>query len=314
VTAYLLLLPALASIALWMYWPLARGTVIAFQDYSVIGRSRWVGAENFASVLFNPEFWYSLKVALIYAVLFIIFGFWVPIALAFLLEEVPTGKTVFRTVYYLPALLSGVVVVFLWKDFYSPDGLVSRLYNAGVAVLNCLPGVSLSEVHQNLLEQPGMALFLTLLPVVWAGMGPACLLYLAALRTVPGELYEAADIDGAGMTRKVFSVALPSIRSLIMINFVGAVIGAVRGAGSFVLAMTGGGPFGEHGGATEVIGLKIFYTTFGQLRFGVGAAMAWVLGSLLIGFTVLQLQRLSRLEFRTAAGDAGAGAGAGGAN
>ena len=76
-------------------------------------------------------------------------------------------------------------------------------------------------------------------------------------------------------------------------------IGAVRGASQYVLAMTGGGPYSERGGATEVIGLKIFYTTFGQLQFGIGAAMAWVLGSMLIGFTVIQLQRLSRLEFRT---------------
>jgi multiple sugar transport system permease protein len=131
-------------------------------------------------------------------------------------------------------------------------------------------------------------------------MGPGCLIYLAALKTVPDELYEAADIDGAGIRRKIFNIALPSIRTLVAINFIGAVIGAVRGASAFVLAMTGGGPFGEHGGATEVVGLKIFYTTFGQLQFGIGAAMAWVLGSMLIGFTVFQLQRLSRIEFRTA--------------
>jgi multiple sugar transport system permease protein len=307
--AWLLMLPALGSIALWLYWPLARGTVIAFQDYGVMGDSAWVGSANFAAVLHSPEFWYSLRLALIYALLFLVFGFWVPIALAFLLQEVPRGKTLFRTVYYLPALLSGIVVVFLWKDFYSPDGLITRLYNGGITLLNLLPGVDVAHVHQNLLERPDMALLLTLLPVVWAGMGPACLLYLAALKTVPDELYEAADIDGAGVTRKVFSVALPSIKSLVLINFVGATIGAVRGAASFVLAMTGGGPFGERGGATEVVGLKIFYTTFGLMQFGAGAAMAWVLGSILIGFTVLQLQRLSRLEFRAApaAGRADAG-------
>ena len=130
-------------------------------------------------------------------------------------------------------------------------------------------------------------------------MGPGSLIYLAALKTVPEELYEAADIDGAGTFAKVFRVALPSIRSLILINFIGAVIGAVRGAASFILAMTGGGPFTTAGGATEVTSLRIFYTTFGHLKFGAGAAMAWVLGAMLIGFTVLQLQRLSRLEFRT---------------
>ena len=298
--AWLLMLPALGSIALWLYWPLARGTAIAFQDYSVMGDSAYVGSANFAAVLYSREFWYSLRLALVYAVLFLIFGFWVPIALAFLLQEVPRGKTLFRVVYYLPALLSGIVVVFLWKDFYSPDGLITRIYNGIITLLNLLPGVSLTHVHQNLLERPDMALLLTLLPVIWAGMGPACLLYLAALKTVPDDLYEAADIDGAGVTRKVFSVAVPSIKSLILINFVGATIGAVRGAASFVLAMTGGGPFGEKGGATEVVGLKIFYTTFGLMQFGAGAAMAWVLGSILIGFTVLQLQRLSRLEFRAA--------------
>jgi ABC-type sugar transport system permease subunit len=86
-----------------------------------------------------------------------------------------------------------------------------------------------------------------------------------------------------------------------MINFIGAMIGAIRGAGGFILAMTGGGPYTQQGGRTEVIGLKLFYVTFGQLEFGRGAAMAWVLGSMLIGFTVLQLQRLKNLEFRTTA-------------
>jgi multiple sugar transport system permease protein len=305
--AYLLMAPALISIALWMYWPLARGSLIAFQNYSVIGKSQFVGAQNFASVLFNEEFWYSLKLSVVYAILFIFIGFWVPIALALLLQEVPRGKTLFRTIFYLPAVLSGVVVIFLWKSFYSPDGLVNQALNVGIWLLNFLPHVHISEFNSSWLEQPGAALLCTLIPTIWVSMGPGCLIYLAALKTVPDELYEAADIDGAGIRRKIANVALPSIRSLVAINFIGAVIGAVRGASAFVLAMTGGGPFGEHGGATEVIGLKIFYTTFGQLQFGVGAAMAWVLGSMLIGFTVLQLQRLSRIEFRTAP-VAGAGA------
>jgi multiple sugar transport system permease protein len=305
---WLLMVPALGSIALWMYWPLLRGSAIAFQDYSLVGPSRWVGSANFAAVLFNEEFWYSLRLSIIYAVLFILIGFWVPIALAMLLQEVPRGGVVFRTIFYLPAVLSGVVVIFLWKSFYSPDGLVNQLLNAGVWLANLLPGVRISELNSSWLEKPGVALLCTLIPTVWVAMGPGCLIYLAALKTVPDELYEAADIDGAGIRRKIFHIALPSIRTLVAINFIGAVIGAVRGASAFVLAMTGGGPWTEQGGATEVIGLKIFYTTFGQLQFGVGAAMAWVLGSMLIGFTMLQLQRLSRIEFRTAPVTGAAGA------
>jgi multiple sugar transport system permease protein len=298
--AYALMAPALLTIAVWMYWPLIKGSIIAFQNYSVLGDSVYVGAQNFADVLFNPEFWVSLKVSLFYALLFMVFGFWAPIGLAFLLQEVPTGKLLFRTIYYLPAVLSGVVVIFLWRSFYSPDGMINEVLNSGVWAINGLFGADLQPFRQNWLDSSQMALFFCLLPTVWAGLGPGCLIYLAALKTIPEEHYEAADIDGAGVWRKVFTIALPSIKMLVMINFIGAMIGAIRGAGGFILAMTGGGPFGESGGATEVIGLKIFYTTFGYLQFGPGAAMAWVLGSMLIGFTVIQLQRLSKVEFRTA--------------
>ena len=85
----------------------------------------------------------------------------------------------------------------------------------------------------------------------------------------------------------------------MLINFIGAMIGAMRSGGDFVLAMTGGGPYTPRG-QTEVIGLQIFYQAFFYLRFGLATAMAWILGAMLIGFTVMQLQRLSRMEFRAA--------------
>jgi multiple sugar transport system permease protein len=193
------------------------------------------------------------------------------------------------------------VVIFLWKSFYGPGGLINQLLNFGVAALNHLPGIALTKFQQDWLQNPKLVLFFCLVPTIWAGMGPGCLIYLAALKTVPEEIYEAADLDGASVQTKLFQIALPSIKTLITINFIGSMIGAIRGAGGFVLAMTGGGPYGERGGATEVIGLKLFYTTFGNLQFGTGSAMAWVLGSMLIGFTVYNLQLLSRMEFRTAA-------------
>jgi multiple sugar transport system permease protein len=134
-----------------------------------------------------------------------------------------------------------------------------------------------------------------ILPTVWAGIGPGCLIYLAALKTIPEDLYEAADLDGAGFLGKTWHITIPSIRVLIAINFIGAVIGAFRVA-EYILAMTGGGP----AKATQVLALKIFYDAFVYLRFGFATATAWVLGGMLIGFTVFQLKRLSRVEFRTA--------------
>ena len=140
-------------------------------------------------------------------------------------------------------------------------------------------------------------MYCVILPTVWAGMGPGCLIYLAALKTIPEEIYEAADIDGAGFLGKVWHITVPSIKVLILINFIGAVVNAFRVSG-YILAMTGGGPEG----ATEVLALKIFFDAFVYLRFGVATATAWILGAMLIGFTVFQLRRLSRVEFRTAGG------------
>lgn len=299
--AYLILLPAALSIAVWAYYPLARGTLMAFQEYNVRGFSRWVGLDNFAAVLFNAEFWYALGISVEYTLLYMCFGFVAPIALAFLLTEVPRGKIFFRTIYYLPAVLSGVVVIFLWKGFYGPFGMVNQMLNVCIHGINALAGTHWPDLAMNWLTSPAFSLFFCLLPSIWAGMGPGCLIYLAALKTIPEDLYEAADIDGAGIWQKIRHVSLPSIKALIIINFVGAMIGAMKSGSEFILAMTGGGPYTPFG-QTEVIGLHIFWEAFGFLRFGAATAMAWVLGALLIGFTVVQLQNLSRMEFKAAGG------------
>ena len=105
--AYLIMLPAVGTIALWAYYPLARGSVMAFQDYNVRGFVHWIGMDNIATVLFDDEFWYAMWVSLKYASLFMVFGFVAPIVLAFLLTEVPRGKLLFRSLYYLPGSAIG---------------------------------------------------------------------------------------------------------------------------------------------------------------------------------------------------------------
>ncbi|MGI5868267.1 MAG: extracellular solute-binding protein [Kiritimatiellia bacterium] len=296
--AYAMLLPALGTIALWAYWPLMRGTLMAFQDYNVRGFSDWVGLDNFAMVLFSHDFWHAMLVSVRYTVLMLAFGFFAPIILAILLSEVPRGKVLFRAIYYLPAVLSGVIVMFLWRGFYAPTGMLNQLVNGVFECFNSTFGTEFKMLTENWTTNPDTALVSCVIPTIWAGMGPGCLIYLAALKTVPDDIYEAADIDGAGILSKIRHITLPSIKMLVIINFIGATIGAMQSGSTFVLAMTGGGPYTPYG-QTEVIGLHIFWEAFGYLRFGSATAMAWILGSMLIGFTVFQLQRLSRMEFRT---------------
>ena len=132
-------------------------------------------------------------------------------------------------------------------------------------------------------------------PIVWAGMGPGCLIYLAALKGIPEDVYEAADLDGAGILSKIRNITFPYLKPLIIINFVGAFIGAARAFDS-VFVMTGGGPVFS----THVAGLEIWMSAFLYLKFGYAVAMAWIIGALLVGFTLFQLRILSRVQFKTA--------------
>ena len=342
----LLLLPAAATILLWAYVPLLRGLGMAFYDYRIFGESTWVFLDNFANLLWDPDWWQALLTSARYSFLVISMTFLPPVALAILLQEVPRGNVLFRLVFYLPASIAGLVVVLLWKTFYEPSeaGLANRLvlrvpaiawlllalaalllalhlarrllrhgrwpaalfaFAAGL-LLAAAPFGPLREIWRaappwallatlpepvRWLDDSRTALFSCVLPMLWAGMGPGCLIYLAALKGIPDDLYEAADIDGASFTDKILFVVVPTLRPLLIINFVGVFIASWQ-AEANVLAMTAGGA------RTEVAGLHIFYKAFIFLRLGPATAAAWMLATLLIGFTLYQLRILSRVEFR----------------
>jgi multiple sugar transport system permease protein len=280
-TPLLLLAPALALIAMWKYYPLLRGGLMAFQDYRLSGESRWVGADNFIAVFLDPGFWVSVRQTFKFVLLSLALGFVTPVFLALLLTEVPRLKILFRTLFFLPQVSSGLVILFLWKLFYNPtpDGLLNRL-------LGLSPPV-------DWLGDPRWTMLAVILPGVWAGAGMGSLIYQAALRTIPPDLYEAAAVDGAGVFRNLRHITLPQLAPLLVINFVGVFIGTFHAMGN-IFALTAGGP----GNETMVLSLAIWYEAFAFLRFGTATAMAWVLGSILVGFTLMQLRLLRRVEFR----------------
>jgi multiple sugar transport system permease protein len=281
----LILFPALALVALWEYYPLIRGTIIAFQDYRFLTGTRFVGLDNFIEVLFSPFFWAAMGRTLLYVAISIGLGFFTPIFLAILLHEIPRGKVFFRVLYYLPALTTGIVVIFLWKTFFEPGP--SGYLNHLLGFLHIAP--------QRWLDDPTLAMLCCVLPTVWAGMGPGSLIYLAALKSIPEDIFEAASIDGCGFFNKVRLIALPYMKPLIIMNFVGVFIGTFQSSG-YILILTGGGP----DNATLVASLEIFYSAYARLNFGAATAMSWVLAFSLIGFTLFQAKYLSKVEFRSA--------------
>jgi len=280
------MLPAVGTILVWNYLPLVRGALMAFTDYRVIGKSIWVGLDNFILLSTDGVFYISLIRTVYYVALALTFQFTAPICLALLLAEVPRAKILYRVIYYLPAITSGLVIMFLWKSFYDPS---TGLFNSILSYF----GLGSSDWLSS--GKWWLPMLCIVLPMVWAGAGPGSLIYLAALKSVPDEMYEAADMDGAATWHKVFYITLPYLKPLIIINFVGAFIGAFQ-AMQQIFVMTGGGP----ARATHVIGLEIWYNAYMYLKFGYATSEAWILGTMLIGFTIYQLQILKRVRFTTA--------------
>ncbi|MCF7849507.1 MAG: sugar ABC transporter permease, partial [Kiritimatiellales bacterium] len=289
--AWGMVLPALLLIALWRYYPLARGMVMAFQNYKITGNSPFVGLDNFIILALDVSFWKALLRTFYFVALNMMLAFTAPILLAVLLTDVPRFKIFFRTLFFLPQMSSGLVIALLWKLMYEPTP--QGFFNQIIALINHLPLVDIPP--QQWLQDPKLAMICCVIPTVWASMGMASLIYLAALGSIPKELYEAAEVDGASILSKFKNITLPTIYPLIIINFVGAFIGTFQNMGNIFL-MTFGGP----GEATTVAGLKIWIEAYANLRFSMATSMAWILGSLLIGFTYFQIQFLGKIEYKRA--------------
>lgn len=279
------LLPAVASILLWSYYPLVRGAFMAFQDYRIVGQSAFAGLDNFIRVAIDPNFWAAWVRTFEYVAITLLLGFLTPIFLALMLCEIPKGKVFFRFLYFLPHLTSALVVTLLWKLMFDPteNGILNQIV------------MSLGFARQSWLLDPKLAMVCCILPGVWAGAGISSLIYIAALSSLPSDYYEAAAIDGAGILGRFRHITFPQLAPLMVINFVGAFIAAFQGMGSIFL-LTFGGP----GDATQVLSLQIWKEAYNNLRFSTATTMAWFLGVALIGFTYLQIRFLRRVEFRQA--------------
>lgn len=296
----LCLIPAVATIGIWHYYPLLRGLVIAFQDYRILEGTRWAGLDNFIAVFTQPIFWIALRNSLLYVILSIAIGFLLPIGLALALNEIPRWKVLFRTLFYLPAMTSPILIALLWRQFYdkSETGLLNSLLLPIIEWANGWlkwAGIEQFERTHDWLGNPSLAMFAVVLPGIWAAAGPGSILYLAALKNIPEERYEAADLDGATWISKIRYITLPGLKPLILINLLGVFIAGFK-AMENIFVLTGGGPLYS----THTLGLEVWTNAFMFLKFGYATAAAWVMGAILIGFTLVQIKNLTRMRFSTA--------------
>ncbi|WP_081235820.1 carbohydrate ABC transporter permease [Streptomyces viridosporus] len=278
-TAHGFLVGAVLCFAVFSWYPMIREFFLAFQRTEG-GEVTWVGLDNLTTVLNDPAFWQAWRNTLLFTVLALLLGFAVPFVVAVVINEFHHGQGYLRLLVYLPVMLPPVASVLLFKYLYDPGyGLLNELLG-----LLHLPG-------QQWLQDPDLSMLSVVIASTWMNMGGAALVYLAALQGIPGELYEAAELDGAGLFRKIWHVTIPQTRLILSLMLLMQVIATMQ---VFVepFLLTGGA--GPEGSTTTVVHL-IYQYAFNFNDYGAAAALGLLLLVLLAGFSAAYV-RLSRAE------------------
>ncbi len=277
IEGFLCISPWLIGFLVLTIGPVIFSLIISLTKWDMITPPKFVGFGNYATIVADDfRFRQSLKVTAIYAALSVPLGLACSLALAMLLNLNLRGMRVFRAIFYIPAILPPIAVSMVWLMLFKPYG----------GILNVLLGkVGLGPVPW--LTSPGWALPSFILMSLW-GVGGGMIIYLAGLQGVPTQLYESAEIDGAGSWSKFRNVTLPMISPTILFNLIMGIIGSFQVfASSFV--MTQGGP----AYATLFYVLYLYQNAFMYLKMGYACALAWILFLVILALTLLMLKASS---------------------
>lgn len=273
-------LPVLVVFGLFSWLPIGKAIVMSLQETNLVTTS-WVGLENFRTVLADPLLATAVQNTLWFAALALLFGYPVPLLAAVLMSEVRRMKGAFSALAYLPVVVPPVVAVLLWKFFFDarPEGVFNTM----------LGWVGLGPVPW--LQNADWAMPSLVLEATWAAAGGTIIIYLAALTSVPGELYDAAEVDGASVWRKIWHVTMPQLRGVLFITFILQIIGTAQVFLEPYL-FTDGGP----ANATITVLLLVYRYAFGQSLggdYGAATALSLMLAVVLAVLSVVYF-RLTR--------------------
>ncbi|MFC0623568.1 carbohydrate ABC transporter permease [Kribbella deserti] len=276
-TAYGFLCGALICFAFFSWYPMVREFLLSFQQTNFVDPPTWVGFENFRTVFADSAFRAAWVNTAAFTGLALLCGYVVPFVAAIVLNELRHAKAYLRFVVYLPVMLPPAVGVLLFKWFYDPGaGLFNQVL--GFAHLPAL----------GWLDSTDTALISLVIVSTWMNMGTGTLIYLAALQSIPGELYESAELDGAGLIRRVWHVTVPQTKLILLVMLLLQVVATMQ---VFIepYLLTGGGP--EN--ATVTVAYLMYQYAFNFGDFGAGGALGLMLMLVLMVFSAVYL-RVSR--------------------
>ena len=270
IECYLFILPAILGLLIFYLGPMVASFALSLTDYDLLTPPTFVGTDNYRALANDPLFWQSLKVTSIYSLVSVPLVLAIGLFLAVLLNQKVRGSTFFRSVFYLPTVISGVAVAMLWRWIFNDEYGILNLLLDKVGIRG--PGWLIDE-H--------WALTALIMTSVWTA-GGTMLIFLAGLQGIPAELYEAAELDGASRWRRFWTVTFPLLSNVTFFNLVLGVIGALQ-VFTEAFVLTKGGP----NNATLLLPVYLYQNAFQYLKMGYASAIAWVMFLIVFVLTLI---------------------------
>ncbi|MER5497521.1 MULTISPECIES: carbohydrate ABC transporter permease [unclassified Streptomyces] len=267
----LMVAPALLHASLWIGLPVVASVVLAFTKYDVLTPPQFVGLDNFRDMLDDAVFRKSIVNTVVYTFFTVPFGMMLGLLIALALHTGLKARGIFRTAVFIPQVTATVAIALVWLWIYNPgNGLLNTLLSF------------LGIDGPAWLSSTSWAMPSVILVGIWQGIGMKMLIYLAALQSLPKELYEAASVDGASKVRQFFSITLPLLKPATFFVLITSMISAFQSFDQIYI-LTDGGP----GNSTTMMTFEIYKSAFREFRIGYASAQSLVLFVLLMGFTLV---------------------------
>lgn len=284
---YLFISPVLLGLVLWVFGPMFLSLYYSFTSYNVLQAPKWIGLANYRELFNDPVFLHSFKITLLYAAVSVPGSLVIGLGIALLLNRPGKAIRLYRTVFYIPAVIPVVAGAELWTTMLSGSqyGVVNYILLQLGVVSNPIP----------FFNSPATAFWSLLILVFWGSAGGSMIIWLAALQSVPRDLLEASEVDGAGVLRRLWSVVVPLITPTIFFNLVLGMITALQTfATNFVIS---GGDTGAPLGALDFANIFIYRQAFGNFEMGYASAAAWVMFAVILVLTLLVFRTSRRWVF-----------------
>lgn len=278
-TPYLFLIPGCTILGAFIFYPMLKAIWMSFTDYNMLSDPKFVGIENYKQLFQDDMFWKTLIHTFIYLVCVVPLLVILPIFLAVLVNQKIKGVGFFRSAYYIPVVTSMVVVGVIWDWMYQDNGMLNYVMD--------LLGVIDQPIHW--LTSTSTALIAVMLVTVWKGLGYYMVVYLAGLQSIPSDLYEAADIDGANGWQKMIRITIPLLMPSVLIVSVLSSVAAMK-VFDEVYVMTGGGPLHS----SETLVFYIYKEAFDKLHMGYASAAGVILFLITLVLSILNIKFMSK--------------------